>query len=129
MKIWKIFSVILLIGLLIACASESKPTGRIILSSPEGGEIFRRGDSIKIVWRASVAGNLNIYLATESDIGYNSTARTDFTLIRGNAPSTGMLSWPIPSSVQCGENCVIQITAMDKMGIEARAVSSRFAIQ
>ncbi|MDR3611398.1 MAG: SBBP repeat-containing protein [Ignavibacteriaceae bacterium] len=72
----------------------------ITLTSPNGGEILKRGTVKQITWSSIRIPNINIYYSNDSDIFTNPVAT--------NYPaSSGSFSWSVPNTIST--NCKIKL--------------------
>jgi hypothetical protein len=99
-------------------------TGRVQLLSPNGGEKFRRGDSVEITW--STAGDIGTQdLLLSADNG----ATFDQLLVAGLPGSARSYTWLIPADQRKGKNYRVQVLVHGGSGQWLDASDSSFRIR
>jgi len=89
---------------------------RIRVLAPNGGEIWRHGDTRRIRWvcinTGTVVGAVEISLIR----GGNSITNTLPYIIAPDAPNTGSFLWTIPPNIPVGRNYKVKIRLLDNIG-------------
>ena len=107
-----------------ACASGPDTELPVVLVTyPDGGEVFNVDDSIDIEWIAtdnSVVDSVNIY--------YSVNGGNDYSLIARSEPNDSSYTWTVPSTAS--DSCLVKIVAYDPSLLTGEDVSdSLFAIE
>ncbi len=90
----------------------------IIITSPQHGSIWQKGDVIKIQWLASGIEKVNIQLFR----------KTNFKLtIISNIENTGSYNWTIPNNTPLSNHYLIKIS--NQKDSQVYKYSGRFGIQ
>jgi hypothetical protein len=74
----------------------------IAVTSPKGGELWRRGLSYYVQWQANIPENVSLQLFEAGSLVTN---------ISTNAPSNGAYHWPVPLNLNPGNDYSIKITS------------------
>jgi len=91
---------------------------KIIITSPEHGSIWKKGDVIKIKWIAPTIENINIQLYKKST--YKLT-------IAGNIENNGIYEWVIPDNIAFSNHYLFKVSNQKKSSVYN--YSGTFAIQ
>jgi hypothetical protein len=98
------------------------PTPSALVSDPSGGERYHWGDRLNITWSASGgAGGLLIGLF----ISENGSDGPFLPLAEGQ-PNTGWFDIPVPELVS--DRCLVELSATDQNGTEARVPGGQFSV-
>ncbi len=79
-----------------------QPVPHIVITTPNGGELWQRGATDTITWNDNIAENVRIELYKEGIL---------YDTIAVSAPSSGVYSWTIPSDLPMSANYKVKITS------------------
>ncbi|MEO0017200.1 MAG: hypothetical protein RLZZ522_483, partial [Verrucomicrobiota bacterium] len=80
------------------------PANTLVVSSPNGGEIFFQGDARAITWNANILGNVKIELFKGGVLN---------TTITANTANSGSYTWSIPPTFTTGTNYTVKVTSVN----------------
>lgn len=96
-------------GTYIGEITFSSPSVYVVVTAPNGGELFGVGDNTNITWQSSGIANVDIDFSTNNGQSWSSVATNV-------SASSGSYSWTVPSAASA--NCKIKVSSPSKSFLE-----------
>ena len=78
-----------------------KPKPEITVTSPNGGDEFKQGETFSVTWNDNIAENVNIGLYRDDVLVRN---------VVSNTPSDGQADWTVPTNLPVGDRYKVKVS-------------------